>query len=111
MNEPEACNGPPCPKCGCRDATIIAFPQPALPTWYGAGRAKCNHCRLVYHFKEIPGEAVEHPVLRCTHCGGTDVKVTSTRGNVRHNKCKGCGKSFKTVDRSAAAEDVSPETS
>lgn len=102
-NDLEPCNGPPCPKCGCRDAKIIAFPQIGVPTWYGAGRAQCNHCRLVYHFKELPADAnssaVEHPILRCTHCGGTDTVVTSTRGKIRHNKCRGCGKSFKTVKK------------
>jgi hypothetical protein len=107
MNDLEECNGPACPKCGCRDSQILAYPQPGVAVWYGAGRARCKHCSFVFHFKELPTDAaVEHPTLRCSQCGGTDTVVTSTRGRVRHNKCRGCGKAFKTVEKSEDPPEV-----
>lgn len=103
--ELEKCNGPACPRCGCCDAEIIALPDPEKSTWYGAGRAQCKHCRLIYHFKELPQDCDKKPEANgavfasdvcCPSCKSQDVIVTSTRAKVRHHKCRDCNKNFKT---------------
>lgn len=56
--ELEPCNGPPCPRCGCRDVQVSVWP-PELgpgdkPSWYGQGRARCRHCGMPFTFRERP---------------------------------------------------------
>lgn len=77
----ERCDGPECPKCGCRDATILREPPAAgadvdpdelpyvLPSamdpakaaawrsgnWCDAGRARCNHCGMEHSFRDDAG--------------------------------------------------------
>lgn len=82
----EPCNGPACPRCGCRDTKVLReaaataeaqpfFPRrpkpgevaPAAPlapagwhqgAWFGAGQAICKHCRTQFSFRELPAPAV-----------------------------------------------------
>jgi hypothetical protein len=42
-----AADGPPCPRCGCRDVQIIAEPGEG---WGACGRAVCNHCGYQFGF-------------------------------------------------------------
>jgi ribosomal protein S27E len=116
----ERCTGPACPRCGCQDAEILKRPDPESTTWWASGRARCNHCRREFAFKEIPAEAADFvegssspeesrpsdmgvpfiPV-RCPDCHSTDVPVTSSRRPIRWHKCRVCGKTFKSVERAS----------
>ena len=46
-----------------------------------------------------PGGAVIFHPVRCPDCGSDDTKVTSTRRPVRYHKCRGCGATFKSVEK------------
>lgn len=63
-------DGPPCPRCGCRDCEIREAPQQAAivskaqqhygtASWFAAGRARCRHCGLPFSFRELPSPAEE----------------------------------------------------
>lgn len=50
----ERCNGPECPRCGCQDAKILQAPAPGAKSWWAdSGRARCQHCGIVFSFREI----------------------------------------------------------
>ncbi len=114
----DRCEGPACPRCGCQDAEILAKPNPGQGAWYGAGRARCKHCQLIYHFKEIVTPAAsgadlqqepvrkdpvrEIPIVMCEQCK-TEMKVAKTEGKVRRYRCAGCG---RTAKRARADADV-----
>ena len=104
----DRCDGPACPRCGCQDAEILAQPDASQGHWYGAGRARCRHCNLIYHFKELPKFDVaasppelerkdpvrEIPIVTCDDCR-TEMKVTKTEGKVRRYRCATCGRTAK----------------
>lgn len=75
----DRCDGPECPMCGCRDATILREPaDPSDPDgwiahleqnvapgsykpekwrsglWWQTGRARCNHCGLEHSYRPDP---------------------------------------------------------
>jgi hypothetical protein len=65
----DLCDGPECPRCGCRDTFILQRPAAGtlevdpdgVGTWFTTGRAACNHCHTEFCFKESPpGPPVEH---------------------------------------------------
>lgn len=109
----DRCTGPACPRCGCQDAQILAQPDPSQSTWYGAGRAKCRHCAMVYHFKEVAPAASEAsspstpttapakviPIVACQNCGA-EMRVASSPGKVRHYRCPACGATDKRSKKS-----------
>lgn len=41
---------------------------------------------------------VTYPVEACPSCRSPEVKVTTSRGRVRHHKCQACGAKFKSVE-------------
>lgn len=58
-------NGPECPRCGCRDSSILRAPAPVLDDgeekWHwgtGGGSARCKHCGNQFSFREIPAPIV-----------------------------------------------------
>ena len=51
--ELQACDGPVCPRCGCRDSKILRQPD-VTGSWWGGGKARCRHCGLAFSFREIP---------------------------------------------------------
>lgn len=107
-------DGPPCPHCGCRDVKITQHPPEGaeLPykdggSWWMQGRARCNHCRAQFAFRELPpsiGQAVDeataemkfepadvqpdtvpipprdtaYPVRACPECGSPHTEVASS---------------------------------
>lgn len=100
-------NGPPCPHCGCRDVEITQHPPEDKDGWWPQGRARCNHCRRQFAFKELPppiGQAVDeaiadmeftpadvqpdtvpipprdtaYPVRACPECGSPETEVASS---------------------------------
>lgn len=116
----DLCDGPACPKCGCQDAEILQEPKdPQKKSWFGSGRARCNACRRVFHFKPVVDVAppVEHhePVVQhqepvvdvpavpyqmirkplCPECNSPKVRVTDTRAHLRRYQCKECKARFK----------------
>ena len=120
----ERCAGPACPKCGCEDAEILEEPKSPVPeggSWWGSGRARCNNCRNVFHFKEIPPApvveyqepVVEHqePILDspgpaefvtvhkpiCPGCGSKQVRVTHSLPAFRRYQCRDCKRRFKRL--------------
>lgn len=60
------CDGPGCPNCGCQDVRILEEPKVSggQVSWWGSGRARCNHCRRQFSFRELPqnAPAVEEPL-------------------------------------------------
>lgn len=110
----ELCQGPACPRCGCRDARILQ--EPAAKSWWACGRARCRHCGLVYGFRDTspspaPGPAADPapepaaeprtdpatpPPLTCGDCHER-MKVSSTRKLFRWYKCPRCGKTQKVA--------------
>jgi len=114
--------GPACPRCGCTDSEIlqrppeaataqqpfaIADPQKAAAwarsSWWQSGKARCNHCRNVFVFQEMPASPPEvadqvieqesqpaepsRKATECPKCGGP-FHVYKTRGQVQYRKCK-----------------------
>jgi Zn finger protein HypA/HybF involved in hydrogenase expression len=63
--ELDLCQGPPCPRCGCRDCTVSQWPPDRgpndKPTWFAQGRAKCRHCGMPFTFREVP-DAMAPPI-------------------------------------------------
>lgn len=127
----DRCQGPECPKCGCRDAKILKEPDLGLgvTTWYGSGMARCRNCRATFHFKHEEAEpavqntamvaAAPEPIaetpdpaktgvpyvrMKCPQCKSPKLRVTSTRGSIRWHRCSACGHKFKSFER-AEAED------
>lgn len=112
----DRCDGPACPRCGCQDAEILAQPVPGQATWYGAGRARCKHCNLIFHFKETATAAAagesraadrkepvrEIPIVMCDDCG-VEMKVSKTEGKVRRYRCATCGRTAKRARADADA--------
>lgn len=45
-------------------------------------------------------KSLRYPVRQCPHCQSTKIRVTTTRRPLRHHKCDGCKKTFKSVERS-----------
>lgn len=41
---------------------------------------------------------ITYPVEACPGCQSPDVRVTTSRGRVRHHKCRACGAKFKSVE-------------
>jgi hypothetical protein len=115
----EKCDGPACPRCGCKDAKILAEPRPVAPPeafngletsrqapahWWPTGRARCNHCRLGFSFRELaqpveveedlpeeiePQTAAPAVLTRCPKCNGR-FHVYRTKGSIQYRKCKDC---------------------
>lgn len=54
----EPLNGPACPRCGCRDATILQRPpehdDDGRGSWWPQGRARCRHCGMAFAFRRLP---------------------------------------------------------
>ena len=99
-------SGPPCTRCGCRDTTITQRPPEGVTSWWAMGRARCNHCRNSFSFRELPLDPREaapvvasdvvagngevhanepatprdtaYPVRECPECGSPNVKVVSS---------------------------------
>lgn len=97
-------DGPPCPRCGCRDSRVLQMPVVDPTSWYArataTGRARCGHCGLTFAFRELPApirppesEAADvddppaaapppkdtaYPVRACPECGSPDVRVKSS---------------------------------
>ncbi|MFA7254139.1 MAG: hypothetical protein WC107_06330 [Patescibacteria group bacterium] len=123
------CEGPECPFCGCNQAEILVPPKPQLgqASWFGAGRAKCGHCRAVFSFRELPKPQTIPPpaidaepfdvalpviekdlmknmeiqlhVVTAPKCPdcGGDTRISSTRKTRRYHKCLDCGKTITTA--------------
>lgn len=107
----DLCNGPPCPRCGCRDSKIMREPDNGK-SWWNAGQARCNHCGMGFTFMELPqepavvdevppaiplqiaGRTIPEPT--CPQCGG-ETRITSTRKGLRYHKCTSCGATMKTA--------------
>jgi hypothetical protein len=114
---PELCNGPACPGCGCRDTHIppkkVAKPA-ATGSWFRSGRAgssdraTCRHCGLAFTFQEAaapeplaPFPGIEMPV---PHFPGNVPDLTQpevVEKQVDHKvvavvKCPECGEIMKT---------------
>jgi len=119
----DRCDGPPCPNCGCADAEILEQPKPAAEkSWWGSGKAVCRQCGTEFRFKEAPDVEHQEPIIEtpqlppiehqgvmlspapvdyklvkvplCPACRSEDVRVTTTRANLRYYKCQ-CGETFK----------------
>ena len=45
----QRCDGPSCPRCGCRDTEILKDAPPM--GWWSTGRARCRHCARVFDFR------------------------------------------------------------
>jgi len=126
-------NGPPCPRCGCRDVRVTQSP-PLGKSWFMQGRATCRHCGTPFAFREFPQDAVApaeeethaddefepasmidineepprdsgYPVRECPHCGCPDTVIVSSGKRpkpglprIRYHRCRGCDKTFKSVD-------------
>ena len=121
----DLCDGPACPKCGCQDAEVLQEPKDPGKNWFGSGRARCNACGRVFHFREVPEpqppvEYQEPVVLHqepvvdastgpyqmvrkplCPRCESERVRVTHTLPSLRRYQCKECGERFKR-EREAA---------
>jgi len=50
--------------------------------------------------EDADGHAVPFYVLRCPACTSTNTRTTSTRRPVRYHRCRDCGHTFKSVERS-----------
>ena len=68
---PQACTGPECPHCGCRDSRVIRRapgtgriigPQGAVVatgvSWHGGNKARCGHCGATFSFPDEQPEEV-----------------------------------------------------
>ena len=126
-------DGPACPRCGCRDSRILQMPTVDPTSWYArataTGRARCNHCGLVFAFRGLDPQAVDavmasvddlqaaaapppkdtaYPVRACPECGSPDVRVKSSpkpkpgSPKIRYHECANCLTCFKSVDRRKA---------
>lgn len=71
------CNGPACPYCGCRDARILVEPKTHLgsASWFGAGKARCNHCGKPFSFREMPSVQRETIVPAYLNPYGDELQV------------------------------------
>ena len=100
--------GPECPKCGCRAGRMVKQYK-----WFGDApheRRQCDHCGHVFatpaattkpvEAPTVPGVMFRHGRTVCPKCGGADTPVTSTRGTLRHHKCRACKHCFKSSEGS-----------
>lgn len=55
----DRCDGPECPRCGCRDCFVLQ--EPSARGWWASGRARCRHCGTPFGFRAV-GDAIEPPV-------------------------------------------------
>lgn len=106
-------NGPPCTNCGCRDCKILqesaevgeeslvvgGNPETAdrwqRSAWWGSGRARCNHCRTEFAYREVKTNAesssVDAAKTICPECDGKKYYVYKTKGEKKYRKCRDCG--------------------
>lgn len=126
----EAAAGPECPHCGCRDAKILRHPNPVEPgqepSWWGGGKARCNHCSREFVFRRAPEKVIpEEPLIpldaepavmpmpvekpapvatyqkpKCPKCDGRS-HVNGKHGRVRYHKCIECDHRFKSIEGEA----------
>lgn len=119
----ERCTGPECPRCGCQDSEIVRgggrWRAPEIE------RRHCKHCYFEWREKKWakaePTTAAAEPsngdgehetgavvfhVLKCPACQSEKTKITSspkqkdpTVSRIRYHECKGCGNTFKSVER------------
>lgn len=94
-----------CPKCECNDTQ-----QVKIENRFGqeCQRRRCNHCNHSWiqptqedELETLSDDEVWYEKTPCLHCNSTNNYVTQTRGNVRHHKCKECGRTFKSRERTA----------
>lgn len=94
-----------CTTCGCADTEVEREPQPEA--WFADGVARCNCCDQVFGFRAPKAGSGEQgasstviftPVL-CPQCGSPDVPVTHSALPVRYHRCRGCGNTFKSVEK------------
>lgn len=88
-----------CTACGCADLRLLDRVHSGGDEF---ARMRCDHCGKI-HFVRIPPAAelakpAAYNPLRCPKCRSKHVRVTSTRGNLRHHKCKICDHTFKSVE-------------
>ncbi len=92
-----------CKWCGCPDVEVERAPNPKA--WFADGVARCNECGGAFHFQgkeepeETAGKAVIFHRLQCPKCGSCDVPVQRTAPPVRYHKCRTCGETFKSVEK------------
>ena len=92
-----------CTTCGCPDVDVEREPQAGA--WFADGVARCTECGQVFGFR--PKEhsekeretSVQYQPVQCPRCRSTDVPVQRTVLPVRYHKCRGCGETFKSVEK------------
>jgi predicted RNA-binding Zn-ribbon protein involved in translation (DUF1610 family) len=106
--ELSACDGPACPRCGCRDCRIVREPSKTL-SWWGAGRARCRHCGNEFSFREVsearqnvvsveeplihlPDETPDDSAIEARHAAGP---VSPQGARPVSPTCPGCGTIMK----------------
>jgi len=111
----DVATGPACPRCGCKDTDVLRRPTTESRSWFGAGEARCSHCRLRFHFHATTSPPIESQsppiesqslpingtrpkfrVFLCGECGGK-CRVARTRDGIRSYKCADCGRIYKVV--------------
>ena len=67
LGDLRACDGPPCPRDGCRDSQII---EPATGGSFGHGLALCNYCGRQFRFAApTEGTAASTGQVPAAHVG------------------------------------------
>lgn len=89
-----------CPRCNCND---VEFIETATRHGLPADKWECNFCG--HGFMQTPVQAapaettIWYHILLCPECKSDKVKTTTTRGTVRHHKCKDCEHTFKSAEK------------
>ena len=93
-----------CTTCGCADVEVERQPRP--DGWFADGVAHCNECGQVFSFrapKDQPASeresSVSYQPVQCPQCRSADVPVQRTVLPVRYHRCRGCGHTFKSVEK------------
>jgi len=117
------CGGVDLELIAARDRRLTRYDDGRAAAWTErVERFRCRVCgRTVYQTRRIdavaipppadaptairpdpnPGDGVDYPVpiIRCPACGSSDTLVRSTTRPVRYHRCRGCGGTFKSVER------------